>query len=485
MDQRNTPLFTKLYKHQQTSPHSFHVPGHKNGQVFLDEARSTFQQILTIDQTEISGLDDLHDATGVIAEAQQLAAHLYGVYSTDFLVGGSTVGNMVMMMAVADRGDRVLVQRNSHQSVFHGLELAGLQPVFLEPEWDEETGLALGVMLDTLKQAVAKYPDAKALLLTHPTYEGYGQDLRDHVSVAHKAGMIVCVDEAHGPHLIFDDGNGMWPQSALRAGADLVVQSAHKLLPAMTMASFLHTNSKNINRDRLKNYLRMLQSSSPSYPLMASLDTARAYLAAMTNRDWVNLTEKITKFKQSLVSGPGWIQSPRMLGKYVQDPLKLTFVTSESGASNVWKKRLEHEGAFPELVSPHHLLLTLPLSSEAINERHWVPKLKKILHLNDRFHNQTIIGEKTMVEPVSELACPYEEMNQRIVERLDWDKTEGRVAAETITPYPPGIPLVLKGEKVRADHLDRLEQLIDEGASFQTGSSWINEGIKIFVGRGE
>lgn len=483
-----TPLFTKLYKHQQASPHSFHVPGHKNGRVFLNEARSTFEHILSIDQTEISGLDDLHDARGVIAEAQQLAAELYGVYATDFLVGGSTVGNMVMMMAVADRGERVLVQRNSHQSVFHGLELAGLRPVFLEPECDEETGLALGVTLETLEHAVTKYPEVKALFLTHPSYEGYGQDLRDHVRVAHEAGIVVCVDEAHGAHLIHDDGNGIWPQSALRAGADMAVQSAHKMLPAMTMGSFLHTNSDNINRNKLKGYLRMLQSSSPSYPLMASLDTARAYLAAMTKVDWRELTERVSELKQSLESGHGWIQSPRIVRNYVQDPLKLAFVTKETGLSNKWKKRLEEEGAFPELVSPYHLLLTLPLGAKAIiDENHWIPILKKVLDVNKVPYacQHNVITRKTKVEPITELISSYEDMNQRMIDHLDWEKTEGFVAAETITPYPPGVPLILKGEKIRADHLHRIEELLKEGASFQTGMDWIHRGMTIFLNRGE
>lgn len=488
MDQRETPLFTKLYQHHQTSPHSFHVPGHKNGRIFLNEARSIFQNILTIDQTEISGLDDLHDATGVIAEAQQLAADLYGVYATDFLVGGSTVGNMVMMMTVADRGEQVMVQRNSHQSVFHGLELAGLRPVFLEPEWDEKTGLALGVTRETLELAVAKYPKAKALFLTQPSYEGYGQDLQDHVRVAHEAGIVVCVDEAHGAHLIYDDGKGIWPQSALQAGADLVVQSAHKMLPAMTMASFLHTNSDKVDRNKLKNCLRMLQSSSPSYPLLASLDTARAYLAAMSKLDWQELTEKVTEFKERIVSGQGWIQSPPVIGNYVQDPLKLTFVTSESGVPNVWKKRMEEEGAFPELVSPYHLLLTLPLGANAIiDESYWIPILKKILHLNKtpNSDHRAVITGNMKVDPITELAYPYEDMRLRTVERLAWEKTEGFVAAETITPYPPGIPLILIGEQIRIDHLYRIEILLKEGTTFQTGTTWINEGITIFLSKGE
>ncbi|WP_280772216.1 aminotransferase class I/II-fold pyridoxal phosphate-dependent enzyme [Salipaludibacillus daqingensis] len=483
MDQKKTPLFTKLYEHYQSSPHSFHVPGHKNGRVFLEEARSIYDNILQIDQTEISGLDDLHDAKGIIDEAQQLAAHLYDVLETNFLVGGSTVGNLAMMMTVADRGDRVFVQRNSHQSVFHGLELGGVKPVFLEPEWDNATGLALGVSRETLERAVAAYGDAKAVFLTHPTYEGYGQDLRDIIRVAHEAELCVCVDEAHGAHLIFDDGNGLWPQSSLKAGADIVVQSAHKMLPAMTMASFLHINSEKVDRVKVKNYLRMLQSSSPSYPLMASLDIARAYLGAMEKKDWDRITEKGNIWRAGLESGLSWRQSPRVIGNYVQDPLKLTFVTDEPGAAKEWKERLEEIGAFPELVSPHHLLLTLPLAADKMDEDRWIPLLNKILRLKKQ---QVSRQDDTMqrIERISELTYCYEEMKYLPVTSLNWEKTEGYVSAETITPYPPGIPLLLKGEKVKRHHLYTMKKLVQDGASFQTGTDWIKEGLTIFLEKG-
>ncbi|WP_416148096.1 aminotransferase class I/II-fold pyridoxal phosphate-dependent enzyme [Salipaludibacillus sp. HK11] len=489
MNQTKTPLFTRLYQHQQSSPYSFHVPGHKNGQVFLEAAKATFERILTIDQTEISGLDDLHGATGIIAEAQHLAADLYQVEATHFLVGGSTVGNIAMMMTVAERGETVLVQRNSHQSVFHGLELAGLRPVFLEPEWDDHLGLALGVARETLEYGVINYPEAKAVFLTHPSYEGYGQDLARHVELVHQAGMMVCVDEAHGAHLIHDDGDAVWPRSSLKAGADIVVQSAHKVLPAMTMASYIHINSQKVDKVKLRNYLRMLQSSSPSYPLMASLDVARAYLASLTLSDWWQITENISKFKNQLVSGPGWKRSAQITGNYLQDPLKVAFATPYVGAAYEWQKRLEQEAVYPELVSPQHLLLTLPLYNEAIDDKEWVPRLEKILCLSEQqqcnFFKQPILQEQANKLHATELVFSFEDMKQLAVQRQPWEKCEGFVGAETITPYPPGIPLILKGERIRSTHLSKLKHLVQEGAFFQTGTNWIQQGMTIFIDRGD
>ncbi|PYZ91529.1 hypothetical protein CR194_19545 [Salipaludibacillus keqinensis] len=483
MNQSRTPLFSKLTEHQQTSPWSFHVPGHKNGNVFFSKAKPVFEQILSIDQTEIAGLDDLHDANGVIHEAQQLTAELYQTKSTHFLVGGSTVGNLAMLMTVADRGDVVLVQRNSHQSIFHGLELAGLRPVFLKPEKDEETGLALGVPLSTLKLGLHQFPEAKAVFLTNPTYEGYGQLLNQHVRVAHASGMVVCVDEAHGAHFIHEEAS--WPQSALMAGADLVVQSAHKTLPAMTMASFIHINTHQVNEEKLKTFLRMLQSSSPSYPLMASLDVARAYLASFMEQDWTRLTEDISALKGQLKKGPGWRQANQKIGNYVQDPLKWVFVTEHKQAAYKWKQRLEQRFAFPELASPQHLLLTLPFTKIGIDKEPIIAMLSEILTLNEQEVGQGFREGVELASPVSELALSMSDSHELETKVIPWKQSEGEIAAETITPYPPGIPLIVKGERIREDQLIKLTQLIETEASFQTGRGWIEQGMTIFRDRGE
>ncbi|WP_183041213.1 aminotransferase class I/II-fold pyridoxal phosphate-dependent enzyme [Salipaludibacillus neizhouensis] len=479
MDQQLTPLFDQLNKHKDSRPQSFHVPGHKNGRVFLEKARPAYEQILAFDQTEIQGLDDLHDATGVIAEAQQLAAELYGSKTTHFLVGGSTVGNLAMMLCVAEPGDQVMVQRNSHQSIFHGMELAGLKPVFLEPERDEATGIALGVSMTTIKLAMSKYSGAKAVFLTNPSYEGYGQDLTLHVQAAHEANMIVCVDEAHGAHLIIDHPS--WPVSSLKARADLVVQSAHKTLPAMTMTSFLHNNSERINSDKIRLYLRMLQSSSPSYPLMASLDVARAYLASFEISDWNQLTAKIAELKECLGGGDGWGQTPHKLGDYVQDPLKLAFVTPYRDAAIGWKNQLKARGAFPELVSPGLLLFTLPLNADAIDVDNLRSMLEQILPVKNKKRGHLSRNTAQPKELISELALSYQEMRERKTVLIPWQESEGKIAGETIVPYPPGIPLVLAGERIREDQLETLAKLINEGSSFQTGDSWVYNGITIFL----
>ncbi|WP_078578608.1 aminotransferase class I/II-fold pyridoxal phosphate-dependent enzyme [Salipaludibacillus agaradhaerens] len=482
MKQSDKPLFNKLIKHANKTPNSFHVPGHKNGDVFGKE-KSLFSSILTIDQTEITGLDDLHNAEGVIAEAERLTAELYGVQSTHFLVGGSTVGNLAMSLTFLKRNDKVIVQRNSHQSVFHGIELAGAHPIFIEPERDPLSQLVLGVSIETLQEAIKRYPEAKAVFITQPSYEGYTQSLVSHVKAAHGANMVICVDEAHGAHLLTANKNS-WPESAVAAGADVVIQSAHKTLPAMTMASWLHINSTSITAEYLSYYLRLLQSSSPSYPLMASLDLARAYVATISSADWKEKALKMNEFKRAFKTDHEWFCASQTINQFTQDPLKVVFITPLQGLPYLWKRRMEKENVYPELVSPHHLLLTLPLTWDSNKTEKWVPFFQRIFQHSlvekGHFKRWKPLQHDSQKKPVSAQRLPFEEMTTATQDVSPWEKSEGAIAAETITPYPPGIPLIIKGEQITYNHLEQLADLIEMKAAFQTGKHWIEEGIKIF-----
>nr|WP_082927056.1 aminotransferase class I/II-fold pyridoxal phosphate-dependent enzyme [Paenibacillus tuaregi] len=272
------PLVFALAEYADKRNASFHVPGHKDGRVLCNrpEGDRFYRQIAQIDGTEITGLDDLHHPEGVIAEAQERAARLFGAEASYFLVGGSTAGNLGLILTVCSApGDVLLVQRNVHKSVIHGLMLAGAKAVFLAPEADPASGLSIIPSADTVREALRRYPDAKGLLVTHPNYYGMGGDLAALAELCHGSGVPLLVDEAHGAHF------GLHPElpgSALAAGADGVVQSTHKMLSALTMGAMLHVQGSLIDRELLRQRLAMVQSSSPSYPIMASLDLSRSYL---------------------------------------------------------------------------------------------------------------------------------------------------------------------------------------------------------------
>ncbi|MFL6516702.1 MAG: aminotransferase class I/II-fold pyridoxal phosphate-dependent enzyme, partial [Bacillus sp. (in: firmicutes)] len=338
------PLYDALIEHVNKRPVSFHVPGHKYGEIFQLDAHHYFKEILQIDATELSGLDDLHSPEGAIVEAETLLANLYQARKSYFLVNGSTVGNLAMIMAACEEGKKVLVQRNCHKSILNGLSLAKAVPIFLEPEINQEWKVPTGIDLETVRESIKLYPDAKALILTYPNYYGMGFELQEIINEAHLHHIPVLIDEAHGPHFTL---GGPFPPSALQLGADIVVQSAHKILPAMTMGSYLHINSDLINRNKVQEYLAMFQSSSPSYPIMASLDLARSYLGTYNQKDVTFLLNQIKHFKAELAKIPAIkvLDYPNDNG----DPLKIT-LQSRCGLNGFeLQRRLEEVSIFTEL----------------------------------------------------------------------------------------------------------------------------------------
>jgi arginine/lysine/ornithine decarboxylase len=473
--QNRIPLYEALKEHRSKNSMSFHVPGHKSGAIFHQRAKDIFEDILTIDATELSGLDDLHSPEGAIDEAQELLAALYHVKDSFFLVNGSTVGNLAMILSVCEKDDVILVQRNCHKSVLNALKLAKARPVFLEPDYNQEWKTATGVSTVIAERAISHYPEAKAIVLTYPNYYGMVYDLKSVVHLAHLHNIPVLVDEAHGPHFILGEP---FPISAIQLGADMVVHSAHKTLPAMTMGSYLHINSNRINTDKVKDYLQMLQSSSPSYVIMASLDLARHYLARYQQTDIEYLLNEITCFKKELKK----IQSIKVL-EYPDsygDTLKVTIQSRSKLSGFELQKRLEEIGIYTELADPYNVLLILPL----LKENQDFPlfeacrRIKEIL-VDIPYHS---MEEEVQISSrkISELAIPYEKWSLYEQEVIDISTAAGYICAETIIPYPPGIPLLLTGELVTEEKINQLDHLKNTGARFQGGSSLNKNQISIF-----
>lgn len=474
-NQLTTPLYDVLIEHVKKKPVSFHVPGHKNGVINQPEANPYFKQVLQIDATELSGLDDLHSPEGAILEAEALLADLYQTKKSYFLVNGSTAGNLAMIMAACEEGKKVLVQRNCHKSILNGLSLAKADPVFLEPEFNPEWKVPSGISIETIKESIKLYPEATALILTYPNYYGMGYELQEIIEEAHLHQIPVLVDEAHGPHFIIGDP---FPPSALQLGADLVVQSAHKTLPAMTMGSYIHVNSCLINGSRVKEYLAMFQSSSPSYPIMASLDLARKYLASYNQQDLTFLLSKIEHFKEELAKIPAIkvLDYANCHG----DPLKIT-IQSRCGLSGFeLQSRMEQVSIFTELADPQNVLFIFPLLKEGQSflVEETVLKIKEALSGMPIHDIQEEIEQDS--QKISTLAIPFKEMGNLAVKEVHISAAEGEVAGETIIPYPPGIPLLMKGERITIEKLDQLNRLLKSGARFQGGSLLKNGRIKTF-----
>lgn len=469
------PLVEALLKFSKANPVSFHVPGHKGGN--LSGLPADFRSVLRYDLTELTELDDLHEPDGAIKEAQQRLSAFYGSDQSFFLVNGSTVGNLAMVYATCDVGDTIIVQRNAHKSVFHAIELTGARPVLVSPSWDTVTMTTGPMSVSQIRKALEAYPDAKAVVVTHPTYYGKtGLDLEEMIRVCHTYGVPVLVDEAHGAHFVVGDP---FPRSALDMGADVVVHSAHKTLPAMTMSSFLHVRSNIVSYERVSHYLQMLQSSSPSYVLMASLDDARAYVESYNEEDKVLFIDRRLAFMKRLAMIPGL----EMIE--LDDPLKL-IIRVEGYSGFELQKELEAEGVFAELADPYQVLFVLPLLRvgfdypfEEIGGRIEFA----VARLNQTCEMPNLVETPLFDEGISYLTYTARQLAQMETEWIPYDKAVGRVVAASIIPYPPGIPLLIGGEKIVDGHIQSLTRLLQVGAKFQ-GAIRINERQIVVVKEG-
>lgn len=472
------PLFEAMVAHHATKSVSLHVPGHKSGQGLLEEGASFLQSIMSIDYTEITGLDDLHHPEGVIREAEQLAADCFGSDETYFLIGGSTVGNLAMIGAVCQRDDLILVQRNVHKSVIHGLMLAGAQAVFLAPEVDDKTGVATALHIEVVKQAIEQHPTAKALFITNPNYYGIGTDLKPFAELMHEKGKLLLVDEAHGAHFGFHEEV---PASAISQGADAVVQSTHKMLTAMTMGAMLHVQGSGINRIAIQQLLAMLQSSSPSYPIMASLDLARKRMHTEGNT-WLEQGLHLMKeFREELEAlqclgvYPQGNQQPSGAGvAETTDPFKIAIYDptySISGAE--LKERLEAAGCFVEMTDGYLVLLVF----SPANSREEILRLVQVLSnicldiTNRKQELQAPISNIIKLPTYAPISSPirfdHSVLFQRTTQMVNIEEAIGKRSGEMVIPYPPGIPYLYPGEVITASVAEALVFLARQGIRFQ------------------
>ncbi|MBW3491437.1 aminotransferase class I/II-fold pyridoxal phosphate-dependent enzyme [Bacillus mycoides] len=465
MNQNRMPLYEALMEFKERRLLSFHVPGHKNGLNFPQKASGGFKDILSIDVTELTGLDDLHSPFECIDEAQQLLAEVYGVHKSYFLINGSTVGNLAMILSCCGEHDIVLVQRNCHKSIINGLKLAGANPVFLNPWIDEVYNVPVGVRDEVIKEAITKYPNAKALILTHPNYYGMGIDLEASIAYAHAHKIPVLVDEAHGAHFCIGDP---FPKSALVYGADIVVHSAHKTLPAMTMGSYLHINSRLVSEEKVSSYLSMLQSSSPSYPIMASLDIARFAIAVIKEEGHDEIVEFLRRFKEGLRSIPqiAILQYPS------QDELKVTVQTRCQLSGYELQSVFEKVGIYTEMADPYNVLLILPLQ---VNEGYM--KAIEIIRLamqQYKVKDKTASIRYTYKGEISSLPYTYKQLERYETKLVSIEEAVGMIAAEMVIPYPPGIPLIMYGERITQEHTKQITHLEKTGARFQGSTKYMN-----------
>jgi arginine decarboxylase len=490
LNQNNAPLYEKMNSHRLQNQASFHVPGHKNGKGLQTEVKDSFASIMSLDYTELPSLDDLHDPKGVILEAQQLAADCFGAEQSFFLVNGSTVGNLAMILTVCAKEEILIVQRNVHKSIIHGLMLAGAKAVFLPPRWDIESGIATGVELADVVTALDMYPTAKGVLLSNPNYYGMAIDLSEIARVVHSRGLPLLVDEAHGAHFGF---HPQLPQSALASGADVVVQSTHKMLTAMTMGAMLHVQGTRVDRDLLQMRLGMLQSSSPSYPIMASLDLSRKWISqqgAESISHNLKVIENLHKRIKDELPTIAILEKGYNNTSYDSlDPFKLT-LRDRSGAWNGYQLRdlLEQAGCDAEMADEAHVLLHFSVASDEADANRLFSALADIFKtfstekqdFKGEIANNIRMKLFTLISVPILMSLPQCSDTVK-VKAIPLEAAIGSISAEMVIPYPPGIPLLYRGEVITDQVVSQIKAMAQQGASFQGSKEPKLAQISVFI----
>ena len=285
-------IYEKLKAYSDSDYYGFHMPGHKRKMHMSWDADP-----YSVDITEIEGFDDLHHAEGILKEAQERAARVYHADETHFLVNGSTVGILSAIAGVTNKGDQILVARNCHKSVYHAIYMNELRPVYIYPEFDSKLQLNIEISAEDVRRALNQYPQIRAVMIVSPTYDGVVSDVAEIAKAAHEKGLPLIVDEAHGAHFGF---HPYFPENANQKGADIVIHSVHKTLPAFTQTALLHMNGNLVNREKVRRYLHMLQSSSPSYILMAGIDQCMEMLEYHREEVFAPYVERLKKCREEL-----------------------------------------------------------------------------------------------------------------------------------------------------------------------------------------
>ncbi|MFC5406740.1 aminotransferase class I/II-fold pyridoxal phosphate-dependent enzyme [Cohnella soli] len=463
------PLFEALAAHAARGGAAFHVPGHKQ-RAYDEGASSFYRALLPLDVTELSDTDDLHHPEGVIAEAQALAAACFGAEETRFLVGGSTAGNLAMILGMCRPGDLVILQRNVHKSIIHGLMLAGARAILLQPEIERLSGLATMPSVELLAQALDRYGvEAKAVILSTPNYYGMATRLQPLIEIAHRTNVPVLVDEAHGAHFGFHSD---LPESALRSGADLVVQSTHKMLSAMTMGAMLHMQGERLPRGAIREALTMIQSSSPSYPVMASLDLARREVQAGGEAAFAEALSAVALVVEEL-EGTNFRAlgyGPYATEGITYDPLKLVLFDA-SGRLNGFQLRdeLAERLCLAEMADDRYVVLAFGTGSTSADGFKLLEALKALSAPSHVEHSLLhSVPPAIAVDPNPNVPEPVK-FDREIYssESIALERSEGRTAAEWVIPYPPGIPVLYPGEQITVKTIRALLKWRQEGAKIQ------------------
>lgn len=451
-------LIDGIKKFRQEVQLSFHMPGHKNKPTILKEIGDNLHEY---DITETIGTDNLHFPTGMIKNTLESIAKSYGAKKSYIVVNGTSCGVISSIMACTSPGDFILVQRDCHKSVYNAVILGGLKVEYLYPEFNRDHGLNFSVSLEKLEQMLIDYPKIKLVVLTYPTFYGVCFDIKKAAEIVHKYGKILMIDEAHGSHLNFCS---KLPPAAERSGADIVAQSTHKTLPAMTQSSILHVCSDRVDTEKVSRMLRMLQTTSPSYILMSSTQRAVEYMDKYGEERLCNNIEMFRiKTKELRDLGVNVLTDDFLKenGSHAFDETRAVVSLNDVGINGkelevILREKYKIQMEMSDLM---YVVGYITAADEPEDIARLFDSVKEI-YLDAKNSNKE--SSRVFIEEFPRLTQEISMKNAFYSESelVSTEDSIGRISADFIIPYPPGIPLICPGEIIKEETIDYAKSIL-------------------------
>ncbi|HEW6482226.1 TPA: aminotransferase class I/II-fold pyridoxal phosphate-dependent enzyme [Streptococcus pneumoniae] len=465
LDQNQAPIYEALVKLRKKRIVPFDVPGHKRGRGNPELVELLGEKCVGIDVNSMKPLDNLGHPISIIRDAEELAADAFGASHAFLMIGGTTSSVQTMILATCKAGDKIILPRNVHKSAINALVLCGAIPIYIEMSVDPKIGIALGLENDRVAQAIKDHLDAKAILINNPTYYGICSDLKGLTEMAHEAGMMVLVDEAHGAHLHF---TGKLPISAMDAGADMAAVSMHKSGGSLTQSSLLLIGEQ-MNPEYVRQIINLTQSTSASYLLMASLDISRRNLALRGKESFEEVIELSEYARHEINAIGGYYAYSKELIDGVSvcdfDVTKLSVYTQGIGLTGieVYDLLRDEYDIQIEFGDIGNILAYISIGDRIQDIERLVGALADIKRLYSRDGKDLIAGE--YIQP--ELVLSPQEAFYSERKSLTLDESVGQVCGEFVMCYPPGIPILAPGERITREIVDYIQFAKERGCSLQ------------------
>lgn len=464
LNQNRAPIYEALQDFRKNRIVPFDVPGHKRGRGNPELVELLGQQCVGLDVNSQKCLDNLCHPISVVREAEELAADAFGAKHAFLMVGGTTSSVQAMVLTACKQGDKIILPRNVHRSVINALVLNGAIPVYVNPDMDEQLGIALGMKVEQVERAIRENPDAVAILVNNPTYYGICSDLKKIVELAHTNGMLALADEAHGTHFYF--GENM-PVSAMAAGADMAAVSMHKSGGSLTQSSFLLVGGDRVSSGYVRQIINLTQTTSGSYLLLASLDISRKNLALRGKEEFARVTA-LAEYARKEINAMGgyYAYSAEMINGdsiFDFDRTKLTVNTLGIGLAGieVYDILRDEYDIQVELGDIANILAYISIGDREREIERLVSALMEIQRKYKKdgsgMFTQEYIDPQVAVSPQRAFYAPKES--------LPLMETEGRICSEFVMCYPPGIPILAPGEQITEEILRYISYAKEKGCS--------------------